>query len=630
MTAYYRVLAIVLLLLFVGGNASAKDALQVKISLLQKLPDTTAVPVATDTVLVPIDDVLTSQLATIVTDLSVLSHTDTTVELRIEMITSGPNLKNYFRTFNVPFGLPVIVDSVIVKNGSIFRLSISPLGIVDMEVDCDYNPSAEGVFTSDPAPHFQMFFVPYSLGDYHWNAIRSYLEREVDVQYKMYKFAEPHPVSFYLLPCEYPTYRYDKLWGFHVDPVRNNVMCVYNHDEKTVSALPVNMLRFYRFWGYAPRFFVEGISSVSDFNDFYVRNYMTSHSIPALSDYFVTDDYLNSNDKLMLRRFAGSFCAYLVKAYGIQVFKQLYMNLTDLTASDDLFNAYGKSADSLNTEWIYYLDTMKIDSRWFKYYAQREAYLRNYDEVISLLERRYAATDATSDQMEELGNYCFLTGDYDKAKAYYGLRLGEDDVEPSNLVVYANMLLILGDLDDALEFYNKVISLDSTLPIPEYKVGRILQYLNDYTGAIEHFKRAAKISTTDDIVIDAQLGIASCFKAMGDDDSSKAYNVSALNGSKALMIGGSPKPLMYMRAAEAFIALGQADPAIEQLDMALFVEERKFYVGRMALAMGKAYDLKGKRDTALEYYNLVQDAPGGFLFREEADKYITKPYSVNR
>ena len=630
MTAYHRIVAIILSLLIVSGIATAEDALQVEISLLQRLPDTSAVPVATDTVLVPLDATLTSRLANVVTDLSVISYSEDGADLRIEMITSGPNSQKYFRTFTVPFGLPVIVDSVIVRNGSIFRLSISPLKIVDSGNDCGYDPSDADVFTSDPAPHFQMFFVPFSLGDYHWNSLRSYLEREVDILYKMYKIQESHPIKFYLIPFRHTSYQYDKLWGFHIDPVKNNVMCVYNHDEKTVSSLPVNMLRFYKFWGYAPRFFVEGISSVPDFNDFYIRDYTKTNPIPDLSDYFATNSYLSSDDKIMLRRFAGSFCGYLVKTYGISQFKQFYMSSTDLTASEDLFATYGRPIDSLTADWKQYLDTLKIETGWFRFYSQRLSRLRKYDEAIALMERRFAVTGGSASQMEELGNHYYLTGNYDRAQAYYGLRLGEDDVKPADLVVFGNMLLMTGEIDGALEYYDKVISLDSTLAVLEYKEGRILQYQGDYSGAIEHYKRSAEISLTDDIVIDAHLGIGLCLRALGDEDSSETYFVSALNGAKRLMTGETPKPLMYMRAAEAFIYLGQADTAIEHLDMALFVEERKFYVGRMALAMGQAYDLKGERQTALEYYRMVHDTPGGFLFREEADKYMSEPYSVGR
>lgn len=630
MTAYLRIAVIVLSLLIVSGIAIAEDVLQVEISLLQRLPDTSAVPVATDTVLVPLDGILTSRLANVVTDLSVLSFTEDGVDLRIEMITSGPNSQKYFRTFTVPFGIPVIVDSVVVKNGSIFRLLISPLEIVESGNDCEYDPSDPDVFTSDPAPHFQMYFVPFSLGDYHWNSVREYIENEIGKLKKTYEFEESHPINFYMLPCRCASYQYDKLWGFHIDPVKNNVMCVYNHDEKTISSLPTNMLRYYKFWGYAPRFFVEGVSSIPDFNDYYIREYMKINAIPDLSEFFSTNSYFNSNDKLMLRRFAGSFCGYLVRTYGILQFRQFYMSATDLTASADLLATYGKSVDSLMADWKQGLGTLNIAARWFKFYSERLSNLRKYDEAIVLMEKYFAATGGSASQMESLGNYHYLTGNYDRAQEYYESRLSEDGVTPSDLVVAANMMLINGEIDGAREYYDKVISIDSTQAMPELKSGRILQYKGDYSGAIEHYKRVAVISLTDDIVVDAHLGIGLCLNALGKADSAKAYFVSALNGAKRLMVSGSPKPLMYMRAGEAFIYLGQAEAAIEHLEMALFVEERKLYVGRMALAMGQAYDLKGERQTALDYYQMVHDTPGGFLFREDADKYMSEPYSVSR
>jgi tetratricopeptide (TPR) repeat protein len=621
-------LLVALFTLIVVQCSTADSAIRAELRLIQKIVDQKPVTVYTDTVELPLDATFTASMANVVADITVSSHTDEYATLRVETFTSGPGLKPYFETFKVPYGLPIIVDSVFSKGSSVFRFAVTPVELVETaDEDCEFDPTNDQTFSSDPSPHYQIFFVPQSLGDFQWNSIRTFIEVEMDSLDGLYKFGESHPVYYYLLPCRYKDYQYDRVWGYHVDPSRNNIMVLHNHDEIGTSALPVNSLKFYRFWGYAPRFLVDGVSSTPDFNDYYVLSESLADRIPDLEQYFISDDFASYPDRGALRHVAGSFVGFLLKTRGLDKFKELYAISTDLTLGEDFKTVYGGTFDDLYRSWRGYLDTLRIDPRWFGYYAQRLSFLKDYEEAVALLEKQFRATGGSADLLEQLGNYSYILGRYDEAQAYYGLRLEDDELRPVNLLAYANMLLINGEVDAALEYYNKMLAVDSVSDVATYKIGRILQYLGDCEGAIERFHRAAELAPSDDIVIDAHIGIAQCYRSIGLSDSSRAYFVSALNGAKVNMYGSAPKQLMYMRAGEAFVSLGQPETAIEHLNRAYFVEERAFYIGRLALAMGQAYDLLGERDTALQYYQLVLDAPGGFLFREKATSFMSEPYS---
>jgi len=611
--------------------AAATDAVQIEISLLQKLnAGSEAVTVATDTLILPNDVTLTARIGNAVFDIGLLSYSEETATLRVEMITSGPSSRQTFQTYAIPFGLPAMIDSVIVKGESFYRASLKPLGAVQIEIDCEHDIVDSESFSSDPAPHFQIHFVPQSLGDYHWNTMRAYLELEYKDLDKFYKFDDPQPVNLYLMPCRAPSVQYDGYHGFMIDPVKNNVMAVYNHEEKADVSLATKMLKFYKFWGYAPLLFVEGIASFADFNDYYVQEYRQGGARLNVRDYFVSDAYAGYEDRTKLRRMAGSFCDYLAKSFGMSRFKQFYVNSTDLTASADLEEIYERTTDSLIAGWHHYLDTLTLDPGLFRYHAQRVSYMRDYREAVALLEERLKRAGGSREQEADLANYYYRLGNYREALRFFGMPLAGDSVSAIDITTYANMLLINGLLDSSLVMYKRSISLDSTQALAYYKIGRILQHQDDLAGAMDYFRMASDKSGDDQIAIDAHLAIGQCLTALGVPDSATMYFASALNGAKLHLMGEDPNPAAAMRAGEAFAYLGQPEPAIEHLGFAYYVEERPFYLGRIMVALGQAYDLMGDRETALEYYRAVRETPGAYLHCEAADTYIEQPFKLNR
>lgn len=613
-----------------AGNASGESAISVELSLLEKLPGSPPADVAVDTIVVPNEVMVTASIGNVVFDIAVNSRSEADVDLRIELITSGPGSTRYFNDYKVPYGLPVILDSVIVRGNSVYRARVKPIDVVEFENDCDFSISGDEDYMVDPAPHFEIHFVTGTLGDYHWNAIRDFLELETKYLKNFVNLGFTQPISLYLMPCRDLAFHPDKTYEFTVDPVRSNVMIDYGDRDDVVEPLPFNMLRFYRMWGYSPRILVEGVAAFADFNDFYVKEAMQEDPLPDIMEFFVSKDFETSDNRQLLRRISGSFCKYLVNRFGEARFKSFYEKATDMSAAAAMEDAFGVPADSLTREWRTFVDTLNIEPGWFNYHAQRVSHMRYYEEATELLEIMYRLTGGNYDQMGELGNYYYMLGQYDKAERMFGKRVLSENVQPNDLVTYANMLLINGTLDGAEEYYQKALDLDSNLILPYYKIGRIQQFLGNTETALGHYHVVNSRASDDSQIIDAQLAIGRCLEELGDPDSARVYFVSALNGAKHLLVSTVLQPLALTQAGEAFVALGEPDVAIEHLSQALYIEERSFYKGRMALALGKAYDLKGERDTALNYYEMVKQAPGGFLFRADAQSGISQPYDPNR
>jgi tetratricopeptide (TPR) repeat protein len=81
---------------------------------------------------------------------------------------------------------------------------------------------------------------------------------------------------------------------------------------------------------------------------------------------------------------------------------------------------------------------------------------------------------------------------------------------------------------------------------------------------------------------------------------------------------------------EAYVGLGQPDTAMIYLDVAEFLEYRPYYVGRVLVAMGNAYDLLGMRDFAVPLYRRVLDTTTSYPARKAAKRYLAEPFRVNR
>jgi tetratricopeptide (TPR) repeat protein len=87
---------------------------------------------------------------------------------------------------------------------------------------------------------------------------------------------------------------------------------------------------------------------------------------------------------------------------------------------------------------------------------------------------------------------------------------------------------------------------------------------------------------------------------------------------------------MHMRVGEAYVGLGAADTALIYLSMAEFLEYRPYYIGRVLVAIGNAYDLLRMRDQAVAYYKRVLETPTSYPSRVEARRYLKEPFKPGR
>jgi tetratricopeptide (TPR) repeat protein len=85
-------------------------------------------------------------------------------------------------------------------------------------------------------------------------------------------------------------------------------------------------------------------------------------------------------------------------------------------------------------------------------------------------------------------------------------------------------------------------------------------------------------------------------------------------------------PSPYMWTGIALLGMNDAENAYEQLNQALFLESRPFYIGMINLWLGKASDARNKRDLAVEFYSEVMAIESASYHQKEARQYLETPY----
>ena len=191
-------------------------------------------------------------------DITYKGQEDDIAKVDIIQISLPPASQTKSNLIKSPLNVPFIVDSILVKQAQVYKVFFTPLEFGELTTSCEYDHRNEDVFYFDPTGDFDIYFVSNSLGDFHWNNIRDFLEYELDRFYKIYGFTQPGKINYYLYPCDAPHLSFYKNSDFAIQPSRNSVFQEYSHLTVGIASPASNLIKLYRYWGYAPRFLVEG------------------------------------------------------------------------------------------------------------------------------------------------------------------------------------------------------------------------------------------------------------------------------------------------------------------------------------------------------------------------------------
>lgn len=561
-------------------------------------------------------------------DITYRSHEDSSLSIELSHIPLPPKSDPHMNRLQSQIGIPYIVDSVLVKAEHVYKVLFTPLAFDSIQTDCDFSHKEEDVFLFDPSGSFDIYFVPNSLGDIHWNNIRDHLEMELERFNKIFNFTQPGKINFYLYPCDAPYY--DKFDGgdFGIHPARNSVYFEYSHQNSGIAVEAVNLIKLYRYWGYSPKLMAVGAANLTDFHLFYAREYKQTEGLYPLEHMLVSLDFDNLDDTHKKRIEAASFIAYLSAQMPVDKFRHLYIQSTDLTLKENLEKLTGMDFAELEQEWLDYVDSVSFPFGLYNFYAQRALIQRDMSEALFLYERALEEEPMDSAMLANIYNIYYLAGYYDKsAKTIRKLSkyLKESDYD----LTLANMLLAGGHEDSALYYYNKSMENNEGFDeIAVYKLAQ-LEYLNEnYEQSKRHFLSLLDSAESIPLKIDGHIYLGKIYRHENEADSAENQFTLALNASKNLLSRYPDNSLYNMRAGEAALQLGETQAARDYLSLAEFVEMRPFYLGRVMLGLGKTYDLENDRENARLYYNRVLELPSAYLDKREARRLLEKPYSI--
>ncbi|MBD3219556.1 MAG: tetratricopeptide repeat protein [candidate division Zixibacteria bacterium] len=550
------------------------------------------------------------------------------LSIHLSHIPLPPKSSPHMNRLKSQIGIPYIVDSVLVKGEHVYKVLATPLKIDSMEINCRFTHKDEDVFLFDPSANFDIYFVPNSLGDIHWNGVRDHLEMELKRFNEIFSFTQPGKINFYLYPCDAPYYAdFDgRDFGFH--PAKNSIYYEYSHQNHGLAVEAVNLMKLYRYWGYSPKLMAVGAANLTEFHVFYAREYKNNEGLYPLEDMFVSKDFDNLDDVHKRRIQAASFIAWLSAKMPVDKFRNLYVQSTDLTLKEKLEEFSGMSMADIEADWLNFVDTASFQYGLYNFFAQRALIQRDMSEAIYLYEQALEEKPLDSAMLANIYNVYYMAGYYEKsADALH--KLGEYVDESDVWLPIANMMFANGKIDSAQYYYNQYGDQRETFDeILNYKLGQLHYFMGDYDKSRESFTMLLDSGKSIPLKIDGHLHLGRIYKREGKSDSADTQFTLALNAAKNLLSQYPDNSLYNMRAGEAALYLGEAQAARDYLTHAEFVEMRPFYLGRAMLAMGMAYDLQNDRENARIYYNRVLKIPSAYLDRQAAEKHLDKPFSI--
>lgn len=544
------------------------------------------------------------------------------VALELQIFTIG-ELQHFSILDTLKWGQSLNLPGIPLKGQSTLQLTLIPTP-AETTFECQLSSLDTAQWYAEASGHFIFYFILLSLGDFHLPRWRENFEEGLRILQRNFDFHTALPVRFYFFPCQSGQLVWDRRFPFAIDPLRHRICAVHQPRKSGVDPFVVNLERMYLRWGYAPPLLVEGLAGYLDYSHYYVKKAREAGQFIPLGRLLKSKDYYAQSYALAPLE-GASFTRYLVKTYGGNLFRQFYADATDLTLDITALKIYGQGLDSLERKWQYYLDTLKIDLGEVEYFATRALDFGHYEDALDLFKVAAALDSSVAFYHSNLGFLYYLAGRYLEAIEEFRKVLESDD-STDNQIVVANFYLLIDQLDSALALYQQAMQRDSTNGEPYVRLGTyFVEAGNDSLGEF-YLREANKRRMNLSAQIEMLIGQGKIAKRRGDFDQMAVSLNSAWGVLRSLRFQDPGNPLNYYFLGEMFLTKGFADSAITNLQIAQFVEERPYFLGRIALALGNAYDLKKMRKEALAAYQTGLSIPCIPFDRRRLEDYLKKPY----
>ena len=548
------------------------------------------------------------------------------VTLQYQLATLGASVHHRSGNVRIEYGIPMVIDSIPGKGKSYYRALFVPHP-AEADTSCLASVGDPSSWPYDPTGHFDLYYVRNSLADTHWNILKGFLEQDYKIVHEKFGFEYPGKVQFYFCPCRPENFDFEPGLAFAIDPSRLAGYALYWQETNTVDPQITNLLKFYRWWGFAPRLLVWGVSGYSDFVDYYARQYLQARKLAPLDSLAISAGY-RSVDPLVAYYESGSFVHFLLDSIGVPGFRDLYERSTDLSLKPALLAVTGRTLGEWEAMWKKYLAAREFRYPELIYFAHRAQAIRRETEHLQLLELAIADLgDSLSVPLtQELAMSYFAAGSYADAFAAYRKLAGADPQNAEYQQYCGNAAVTLGWLDQAGEFFRRAVELDTAFAAPYLSMGEIMEAQGRTDSALALWRRGLTRGESVPVYTELLIHLASYDRRRQGAEPAKERLGVARNATARLLGQYPDSPRYLLRMADVLTQMQATDSALIYYNAAEFLEDRPFYLGEIYLGKGKAYDLAGQRAEAVQCYEKVFEVPSAYLARQEAQRYINEFY----
>jgi tetratricopeptide (TPR) repeat protein len=628
-----RAYFIIPLLLISCADVYAANAVNFLIAIHQKDPATSQkVLLYSDSAVIVKGVPASAFLTGFSADIEIVDIDSITVSFNVHIVTLSGTNNTIAKRFKCEYELPAIIDDIEVKKNSFYSITLVPKERTNFpDRICGYNHNSGSEFSIYPSANFDLHHLRNSLASFHAVAIKNLIEGEYRLFRGLFHFNVTSKQDLFAFPCEAPSVIWDKRFGTAFDPARNNCYTLYATGLNTTDPFVMIHSAVLRSYGYAPPFLSEGFANYFSLAIHNMKKIKKAGRHLPLADLLNTKTYLNS-DATMADVSSATFVRYLIDTYSADVFKKLYAAADDLNIKAKIESTYSKSIAALEREWLNYVDTLTIPVPLYSEFAARAEQMLNFP--LALEYRQVALSLATTKtdsliKLEQLVLAYFFNGDYFNAAASQKLLHKMSSKNESHLIGLAGYDMMNGEYDEALKNLKAARAGDSADAVLRFNLG--LNYLcqGDTAGAQREWNNLVHDASVGQLNGESRIMLGLVLRNSGNlADKQQAQDLFtigiALFNQQMQADPSIPNP--YMWTGIALLGLNDADNSYDQLTQALFLESRPFYRGMINLWLGKAADLRGKRDLARKHYADVIAGAAAAYHHEEALKYLENGY----
>jgi len=565
-------------------------------------------------------------------DVNVTSFDTVSAHFAVHAYTFAQQPRHGAKNFQVEYGLPARIDSLIGKNGALYSLTVLPLEPVWIDTaSCQYSQHVVEDFSVDPTAHMNIYYVPQTLGDFYWNSVKGLLEDEYDNLSRMVNFSMPGKYILYLCPCKLNTVIWDDRFAMMIDPVRSTMFAVYAKEYNSIFPFLISQAAVYHNYGYAPAFLADGFANYSSFAIYDMKKMKAEGHLVPLDSLLSTHAYYQT-DPILSDRMSATFIKYLIDQYRIGLFMELYRKSDDIKLRAQIEETYGKKIRDLEAGWLNYVDTVRISFEQAGYHATIAETRLDYAGTYQYAREMFRLANNRNDSLEALGllsRSAFFVGDYYAATDEQLRLLGLTDTVAGEWMKLAGYRMMNGEYEQAASALDRAYSLDSTNSLVRFNQAMLRQYSGDTLGARRLYASVIQSGGQSGGMIEGQVMLGNLLMTSGTEaDKSEALNyynsvVATLSRQDRQH---NPSVSQAMWLGIAYLGTGDTGNAEDYLQTALFLETRPFYQGMIKLWLGKVADIRGERRVARDYYQQVLAGASAHYHQEEARRLIDRPY----